>query len=144
MATASIPGFKAAFYLATSSSGGAFQKFGEIASATLTVAGGAMDATSKDSGGWRENLPGLREWSIAGEGLYLLESSDAGQLAMFNALTGGVPVYVNLRESVNSTTTYVGLAVVTGFDIDAPVDGAVKGKIALKGTNVLTKAAATS
>ena len=149
MATASIPGFKGSLYLATSSSGGTIVKFGELKDFTLSVAGGALDATSKDSAGWHENLAGLREWSGQGSGLYLLESTDVGQAALYSALTGGLPVWLQLREasSVGLSTgpmLFTGLAVVTGFDIESPLDGPDGAKISLKGTAPLTKQSATS
>jgi len=149
MATASIPGFKASLYLATSSSGGTIVKFGELREFTLNVAGGALDATSKDSAGWKENIAGLREWSGSGSGLYLLESTDAGQAAVFNALTGGSPVWVQLRQATTvgasaAVQLYTGQSIVTGFDIESPLEGPAGVKVSVKGTATLTKAAATS
>ena len=151
MATASVPGFRAALYLATSSSGVAIVKFGELKDFTLTVAQGALDATSKDSAGWKEFLSGLNEWGGSGSGLYLLESSNGGQVSAWAALTQGnllsVTFYEGSSASITGGTTwqkYTGTAVITGFDIESPLDGAAGLKIALKGTGPITKAAATS
>ncbi len=147
MATASVPGFRAKLSLATSSSGGTVVAFGELKEFTLTVAGGALDATSKDSAGWKENLPGLREWSGSGSGLYLLETTDVGQTALYNALTGLFPVYVELKEAnssmagsmgITNVQLWKGMGVVTGFDIESPLDGPAGAKIAIKGTAALT------
>lgn len=150
MATASIPGFKASLYV-QSSSDAAPNRLGELASCTLTIASAAMDATSKDSGGWREYLDGLNEWSLTGEGLYLLESSNAGQLSLWNTIVAQGKVTAILYPGSTLVVVgssgwqkYSGTAVVTGFDIDAPVDGAVKYKVSLKGTGAITRAAATS
>jgi len=151
MATASIPGFKASLYVAATSDAGVFQKFGEIKDFTLQVAGGALDATSKDSAGWKEFLPGLREWGASGSGLYLLESSNVGQVSAWAALTQGnllsVVFYEGSSASITGGTTwqkYTGSVVITGFDIESPLDGAAGMKIAFKGTGPITKAAATS
>jgi len=149
MATASVPGFRAALYLATSSSGGTIVKFGELKDFTLTVAQGALDATSKDSAGWKEFLSGLNEWGGSGTGLYLLETTDAGQNAIFAALSGDNPVWLQLREAASSMMAaaielFTGLAVVTQFDVESPLDGPALTKCAFKGTSVLTRKAATS
>lgn len=150
MATASIPGFKASVY-AQSSSDAAANRVGELANCTLSIQSNAMDATSKDSGGWREYLDGLNEWSFSGDGLYLLESSNAGQLSIWNTLLlqGKLtlvfyPMSSQAAAPTSGAQKYTGTAVVTGFDIDAPVDGAVKYKVQMKGTGAITKAAATS
>ena len=144
MATASVPGFKASLYLATSSSGGTIRKFGELKDFTLTLAGGALDATSKDSAGWKENLVGLKEWSGSGSGLYLMESADLGQEVLYTALTGGYPVWVELKEASTATggggtQQWQGLSVVTGLDVESPLDGPAGYKLSLKGTATLTK-----
>ncbi len=157
MATASIPGFKGTLYLATSSSGtgipsssgGSLVKFGELAEVTLNIAMGAMDATSKDSAGWKEHLAGLREWGLTGSGMYLLETSDPGQLGVYNVLQGQSAVYLQLREAASSAQTqaiqeYLGVGVVTGFDIGSPLDKVADAKLTVKGTGALTKQAATS
>ncbi len=155
MATASIPGFKASLYLASSSAGGnpsssgaALVKLGELAEATLTLQMGAMDATSKDSAGWKEALAGLREWGITGSGMYLLETSDPGQLGVYNVLQGQAPVYLQLYETSSGTIApkqiYSGTAIVTAFDVESPLDKPAGFKLTLKGTAALTKAAATS
>lgn len=145
MATASIPGFKATMYLATSSSGGTARKLGELKDFTITLAGGAMDATSKDSAGWKENLPGLKEWSGSGSAQYLMESADVGQEEAYTALTGGYPIYVWLKQMTTAagtggTQVWKGSAVVTGLDVESPLDGAAGYKVSLKGTATLTKA----
>lgn len=145
MATASIPGFKALLWFASSSAGAVYAKFGEIREFTLTLAGGSLDATSKDSAGWKENLPGLKEWSGSGAGLYLMETADAGQEKIYTMLTGGTNILVQLKEGSSTPTgpatqLWSGMANVTGLDVDSPLDGPAGIKITLKGTAALTKA----
>jgi len=144
MATASIPGFKARLYIATSV-GATLNKIGELAEVTLTIAQGAMDATSKDSLGWRENIAGLREWSITGSGMYLLESTDAGQSTLFSEINVNSNVYIQLYELSTATgnVMWTGNAVPTGFDIGSPLDKPADAKYTFKGTAALTKTVAT-
>jgi predicted secreted protein len=144
MATVAIPGFKATMYLATSSSGGTARKLGELKDFTLTLAGGTLDATSKDSAGWKEHLPGLKEWSGSGSAQYLMESADVGQEEAYTALTGGHPIYCWLKEASTATggggtQVWKGLAVVTGLDVESPLDGPAGYKVSLKGTATLAK-----
>lgn len=150
MATQAIAGFKARLYIA-SSSGAATSKVGELAECTLTIQEGAMDATSKDSGGWKEALVGLREWGLTGSGMYLLESSDPGQLLLYNEIVAQSNIYVNLYElssqaaaPTSGAQVWLGNAVITAFDVESPLDKPAGFKLTLKGTGPLTKAAATS
>lgn len=154
MATQSIPGFKATLYVASSSGGaapnttGALVKIGELAEATLNAQMGAMDATSKDSAGWKEALAGLREWALTGSGMYLLETSDPGQLSIYNVLQGQESIYLSLREAASSVVAPIqlwsGVGIVTAFDVGSPLDKPADFKLTIKGTGALTKAAATS
>jgi len=160
MATASIPGFRATFFIASSSGGGnpsssgaALVKLGELAEITLTVAQGSMEATSKDSNAWREYLAGLREWSLTGSGMYLMETTDPGQQAIWTGAIGGqVPVYVQLREAASSMITwgstgiqeFIGTGVFTGLDVGSPLDKPADVKFTLKGTAALVKQESTS
>ncbi len=150
MATASIPGFKARLYVATSQ-GAAQSKVGELAECTLTIQEGAMDATSKDSNGWKEALAGLREWGLTGSGLYLLETSDPGQLTLWNEIAAQSSIWVQLYElsteaaaPTSGAQTWYGNGIITAFDIESPLDKPAGFKLTIKGTGALTKAAATS
>ena len=90
---------------------------------------------------------GLREWSAQAFGLYLLESTNAGQVSAWEALRQGnllTAVFYNSSSQGPTTLKYSGSAVVTGFDIESPLDGPGGLKLALKGTGAITKAAATS
>ncbi len=144
MATAAIAGFKARLYVATSL-GATQSKFGELADVTLNIAEGAMDATSKDSGGWKEYLPGLREWGITGSGLYLGETTDAGQNVLWTEIGAQSAIYLQLYELSTATgnVMWTGNAVVTALDIGSPLDKPADIKITAKGTGALTKSATT-
>ena len=144
MATASIAGFKARLYVATSQ-GAAMSKVGELIDVTLTIAEGAMDATSKDSNAWKEFLPGLREWGISGSAQYLGETTDAGQAILWTELGAQSNIYLQLYELSTATgnVMWTGNAVVTQIDIGSPLDKPADLKIAAKGTGALTKAATT-
>ena len=156
MATASVPGFRGTLYFASSSaagnpssSGAALVKFGELMDVTLNIAMGAMEATSKDSAGWKEHLAGLREWGLTGSGLYLLETTDPGQASVYNVLNAQEPVYLQLREAASSAQSqamqeYIGVGIVTAFDVGSPLDKPTDVKLTVKGTAALTKQAATS
>ena len=155
MATAAIPGFKASLYVsATSDSGGTTGmgvRFAELKDFTLTIASGALDATSKDSAGWKEHLPGLKEWSGSGSANYLQETSGVGQTSAYAALIAGSNLGVVLYQGSSlgtiagtSQQKWTGTAVVTGWDVESPLDGAAVLKICVKGRGAITQAAATS
>lgn len=151
MATVAIPGFKASLYVsATSDAGGTTGvgvRFAELKDFTLTIASGAMDATSKDSAGWKEHLPGLKEWSGSGTANYLQETSGVGQTSAFAALTAGSPIGIILYPKSTATAdagqAWRGQCVMTGWDVESPLDGTATLKLSLKGTGAISKAAAT-
>jgi TP901-1 family phage major tail protein len=112
----------------------------------LTVIGGQTGATlnreiesfsvtSKDSGGWAENMVGNKSWSIECEGYVVVDN---------NALDALVDAWenrtlVDVEISLPNDKKYSGKAYVTEFPIEAPQDDAVTYSITLTGSGPLTK-----
>lgn len=68
--------------------------------ASLSISNGVIDATDKDSGGWRELLDGLREWNASMTANY--DQAQAEQLG--------------LVDKIIDTTTTTQMAIGIGFD----------------------------
>lgn len=81
----------------------------------------------------------LREWSGSIK-LKIVNFGDTnGQLAMWNAV--GATTAVTTLFFFDAATKATGTIIVTGFDIDEPIDGVASGSISFQGSGALTPAA---
>nr|BDD45776.1 hypothetical protein 5 [bacterium]BDD47215.1 hypothetical protein 8 [bacterium] len=146
MATQAIAGFqgKVLIQTGTDSTTGdpIFSALGEIKDATLTVSTGEIDATSFDSNGWSQFIPGLKDWTVEVEALYV--DSDAGQSALWDALVNGDQLKVQLapKGDASGDVLYEGSAFMTSWEVNNPIDDAVVLTMSLRGTGELLETAA--
>lgn len=103
--------------------------------ATLNRSAETLDATSKDSNGWKENEQGYKEWSVDADGV-LVESDVAYGILETKWLNGE---NVNVVVIMESGTEYAGSAVITDFPLDMPYDDLVTYSLSLTGSGPLTK-----
>lgn len=104
---------------------------------TLNRSADSIDVTSKDSGGWKENLQGLKEWSIDTDGLMV--DTDTGYAALEDAYMNGTDVMIEL--ALPNGNTYSGKAIITDFPVEIPYDDAVTYSVSFVGNGALTSAA---
>jgi TP901-1 family phage major tail protein len=138
MATAAIPGFNAK--VAVSSDGGSnFFVIGELRDVTLTVEADEIDATSKDSAGWREFIVGLKQWGGSAEHLYL--EANTAQDALRNALVNRTLVKLRFRPKGDSVGAdqFIGDAIITGWEPALPTDDAVAVSVTFRGTGAIVE-----
>jgi len=102
--------------------------------ATLNRSGEAIDKTTKDSNGWKENDSGLKEWSVDCDGLLVLDDIAYGALETAFMASEAVTVEVALPGG----NTYSGSAIITDFPIEAPYDDEVTYSVSFLGTGALT------
>lgn len=102
--------------------------------ATLNRSAEALDATSKDSD-WRENLQGIKEWSIDCDGLLVQSDEAYDRLEDIFMTDGEVGVLITLP----SGKKYSGNAIVTDFPIEFPYDDLVTYTAAFTGNGPLNK-----
>ena len=135
MATAAIAGFNARVSVSTDG-GTTFKLIGEARDATLNISQNEIEATSFDSGGWSEYIPGLKEWTVDIEALYI--PTNDGQDALYDGLVAGSKVQVKLLPKTGTGNTgYKGDAFVTSWEINPTPDDAVAVSISFRGTGVL-------
>jgi TP901-1 family phage major tail protein len=112
---------------------------GASTSCTLNLNAAMIDITSKDSAGWKEVLPGLRDWSIDVEGLYdPAQTFDAEEL--FDALDTRDEVTIKFSTTEVGATYYTGYAYVTNLKISAPMEDKTTITCTFVGTADLNKA----
>lgn len=95
-----------------------------------------IEVTSKDTlGGWKENVVGMKEWSIDNDGVYVRDHKSHKLLsALFD---GDDPVLIKVTNQKTKTDMFGGLALVTSYPIEAPYDDAVTYSVSLTGTGAL-------
>lgn len=133
--TQAIAGFNGKVYISTDG-GNNYTAIGEIRNAKLKIKQDEIEATSFDSGGWMEYIPGMKEWEVETEALYVY--SNAGQSALYNALVNGSTVKIRLiPKNGTGNTGYQGDAFITDWEVETPVDDAVVVSANFRGTGPL-------
>jgi len=124
--------------MAVTGTGGAVKlganKIAEISNWSLDLGADDIDITSFDSGGWKEYLAGLKEWSGSIEGNF--DSTDTtGQKAILNAWINGETLEFTFE--VSSGVSFQGEAFVKP-SIEVPVDDKASFSCDITGTGALT------
>ncbi|MDR6225448.1 phage tail tube protein [Desmospora profundinema] len=135
MATQAIPGFKGSLSISVDE-GNTYQMIAEMREATLTISQEELEASSFSSNGWMEYIPGLKEWELEAEGIYLL--ADAGQDQLYSALVQGETVMVRLFPSDESGNEgYEGQAFITSWEVSNAADDVVSISATFRGSGAL-------
>lgn len=109
-------------------------KVGGQKDATFDRGAGTIDTTDKDSEGWEENLPGLRNWSISFDA-FIIED-DAGFLEIEDSFENRVQKQFQI---ITPGHTYQGKATVESLSMSGPLGDAGVVSFGLKGTGSLAK-----
>ena len=137
MATQAIAGYNALLYI-SDDGGTTYSKIGELRDVTINVNLDAIEATSHDSGGWREFLPGLSQWGASAEALYV--DADAGQDKVFSALDGKSTVKFRFTPKTGTgLEKFEGDGIITSWELSGPNDDAAAVSIEIQGTGALSK-----
>lgn len=135
MATSAIAGFNARVSI-SADGGTSYQVIGEARDATLSISQNEIEATSFDSAGWSEYIPGLKEWSVDIEALYI--PTNVAQENLFDALVNGTTLKIKLLPKTGSGNTgYEGDVFVSSWEINPTPDDAVSVSVSFRGTGLL-------
>lgn len=104
--------------------------------ATLNRAKDTIETTNKTSGGWKTFLPGLKEWSVDADGVYIVDG--AGYDLLEEAFNNDTPIIVELGEAGSGKIGFTGEAILTEFPIECPYDDACTYSITLQGSGALS------
>lgn len=136
MATQAIRGFEGSISISTDG-GTTYKPIAAIKDSTLTISQEELEASSFDSNGWMEYIPGLKEWELETEGLYVAE--DASQESLYQALVDGETVKVRLYPKEGAGNKgYEGLAFITSWEVNNAVDDVVTVTATFRGTGELS------
>ena len=123
--------------------GSTYDIVGRATSASLSVSMETRDTTTKDSAGWQENLEGLKNWSLSGDGLvtYSISGEYDTPDDLFTLLSNRTLVKVKFGSATSGEVDYTGDAYLTSYEQEAGVEENVSFSFGLTGTGVLTQAA---
>lgn len=99
---------------------------------TLTRTADSIDITNKINGEWKDNLSGLKTWSINCNGFYILDSESFSLLEDAYMNNTDVDVEIGISNKI-----YKGKAIVTNFPLNATYNLQYKYSIALLGNGEL-------
>lgn len=129
-------GFNGKVYISTDG-GTTYNAIGEMKEAKLSIKQDDMNVTSFDSSGWSESIPGMKEWEVSTEGLYLY--SNTGQDALYNALVNGSTIRLRLLPKTGTGNKgYQGDAFISSWETNTAVDDPVSLSADFKGTGTLS------
>jgi predicted secreted protein len=115
-------------------------------SCSLTVSADLPDATTKQSGGWAEEIPGLRSWSLTTDGLATVEETGSNYLVgdIFTALSNRTKLTVKFTTATGSTPItgdlyWEGDAYVESLEMTGDMESPVTYSVSFTGTGDLTQ-----
>jgi predicted secreted protein len=112
-------------------------KVGGQRSATMAWKQEGIDTTDKDSGGFREKLPGIREVSIEFDA-FMIES-DAGFEQLKKGIIGATPALQECRIKTPSAS-YAGMFLIEGLDSEAALEDAASVSFSMTSSGAVEEA----
>lgn len=98
-----------------------------------------IETTSKDAGGWAENMTGVLSWSVEAEGYVVVDDASFDELE--NKFLAREPVTIEVR--MPNGTMYSGKAYISEFPLEAPQDDAMTYSLTFTGDGELEKGSVT-
>lgn len=103
---------------------------------TINRSADTIEITAKDTlGGYKSYLPGMKEWSIDNDGLFILNDQSHQELSQ--AFENGTPVCIKVVDAKHKKGMFGGLACVTDYPLEAPYDDAMTYSLTLSGMGAL-------
>ena len=117
--------------------------------ATININHSTRSTSSKESGGWEDNMEGMRSWDVSCDALYAWLTPAGGAISnktMSDMFTG----YIATRTSFDLTwgntsisgdgwTKYTGTAWLTSASISAPNEDTATFSVSFQGSGALTQ-----
>jgi len=117
--------------------------------ATLNINHTTRSTSSKESGGWEENMEGMRNWDASCDALYAWLTPAGGDITN-TTLSDMFTAYIATRTSLSVTfgskstsgigwTKYTGTAWITSVSITAPLEDTATFTVSFQGSGALTQ-----
>jgi predicted secreted protein len=110
----------------------------QLTSCSMSVNADLFETTSKESGGWKSVMPGLRDVSYSGEGLAdFVAGSNYTMTEIFNAVNSRTLLSVKFT---NGTNVFSQSGYISSFEIIGPLEDVTTYTVEIIGTGPLTLA----
>jgi TP901-1 family phage major tail protein len=108
-------------------------------SCSLSVSTDLPDSTTKDSGGWAQQIQGLRSWSVSTDGLAVIESAAAGVNVedIFSSIGSRTDVSLTFSTFVSGDKIWTGTAQVESLDFSGDMESPATFSASFTGTGAL-------
>lgn len=100
----------------------------------LSANGEVIDISTRDSDGWKEHIPGLKEWELSMDELWV--ATDTALQALRSAFLNSTLLYVKIVDA--GGYGFSGSGYLTSMKRGEPLTGAVSFPCTLKGTGALS------
>ncbi len=120
-------------------------------SATININHSTRSTSSKDSGGWEENMEGMRNWDVSCDALYAWLTPAGGAIGnntLSDIFTGYIATRASFELTFGVTTTdtgdtkYVGTAWMTSASLSSPLEDTSTFSVSFQGNGVLVQSVA--
>ena len=101
-----------------------------------------IDTTCNDSAGWKDVLPGLRDWSVSADGIVTLGGATSAEY-LHGLVTNRTQVNLKMSTDVSGDAYWHGSAYITNLTITAPMEDKVTFSCSFVGDGVLTASTKT-
>lgn len=103
---------------------------------TINRSAESIEVSSKDTaGGWKSKIPGMKEWSIDNDGLFVPKNKAHQTLS--KAFENSDLVCIKVINQKEKAGMFGGLAAITDYSIEAPYDDGMTYSITLEGNGAL-------
>ena len=111
----------------------------QLTNCSMSLNADLFDTTSKESGGWKSVMPGLRDVTYSGEGLadFTASATKYTLTEIFAAYNNRTLLSVVFTNTVN---TFTQSGYISSFELSAPMEDVATYSIEITGTGVLTLA----
>ena len=115
-------------------------KIANLTSTDFELSKDTIDATNKDGGSYKEFLVGLSGWTMNAEGIFEEDGSATGVSAkdLLDDIIAGLPITAIMTSNVADDLKLSGLAIITSFAWNAPVNDVSTFSVSLQGSGALT------
>ena len=117
---------------------GSEEALAQLTSCTMSLNADLFDTTSKESGGWKSVMPGLRDVTYSAEGLADFTETGKYNLTELFTAYSATPASQLRVQFTNGTNTFTQQAYISSLEINAPMEDVATYTIELTGTGSLT------
>ena len=114
------------------------KQLAELTNVTMSMNQDLFEITSKESGGWKEVMPGLRDITYSAEGLADFQSSNKDLADIFTAYNSRASVAIIWTDMITGDKSVSQTAYISSCEVSAPMEDVTTYSIEFTGTGAPT------